>query len=397
MPPRSHKPPKARKTGSRTSKPKSPKASLAKKKKQPVKDNKKKSPKTSSPPRKAPKTKSSGLSAQSSSQLVRTGRPSTKERLALRLKESKSQSNSQKALPNNPRLEKEIKVQKKIVEIKKGWTQQGWLLGDWEKLPRISRKDKIIIGRVKNKLKFLSETDKGGFNAQEELQRVVKETKKQYEKQFLFMEGTLGEERWYFPDNTWKFLNKLTEEHRLNSLFSEFVLGTLQGKYDSFIDCTKPYLVWRQYHLGEKESSKIRLKTLSRLKRSYESLNDRISIDPILLPIFKKIWGVQFTRINRSLTDLKDSVLEEERFTKENLGLSVGLDKDLSKQKFWTPVVTKLVEVWKNCGFSNNKAFNEIAHLLSLAFPNVADPNQPTFTPRQIKLRFYHASKNPPK
>ncbi len=126
-----------------------------------------------------------------------------------------------------------------------------------------------------------------------------------------------------------------------------------------------------------------RQKSIVALNKSYEGLDRRIRKDPALSDALKRTWSQEYDDIERTLRFLKGEPTQDFYLSRED-GYTVGLEKDASRQHFWTPVVVSLVNEWKEVGLTESFAFRDIAQLLSLAFDY---PDEPAL----VKRRYLHA------
>lgn len=178
----------------------------------------------------------------------------------------------------------------------------------------------------------------------------------------------------------WPFLLSLKKKG-----ISPFIVeNILKGKVAQNTDATELYAEWVRLSRNVKPLT-IRRRDLLKLKRSYSTLNWRITNDQALLPAFKSQWRLQYKIIQAAIADLELS--NHERTNSNSPQLNVGVNKNLSRQSFWTPLVRALVTYWIQVGQTQYQAFKHIAEIFSLAFPPF--PNDSDL----IKRRYYHARK----
>ena len=157
-------------------------------------------------------------------------------------------------------------------------------------------------------------------------------------------------------------------------LFKEFgkkgidhvtILQILQGKLPPHTDFTELYLWWKEGPMMATTVNTQR-RTLPKMLKSYRSLKRMIQTDPALTPSLKRHFYVEHWLIQKALRELQEDL-------KQIKGEMVGLDKALSRQRFWTPLSVALVELWKRSGHSSYRAVRDIAKLFSRAFPSFPD------------------------
>lgn len=208
-----------------------------------------------------------------------------------------------------------------------------------------------------------------------------------------FVGTIIGEPFTSLSNAAWSFLNDFANRNGLNERHVEYIAGILRGKRGPKVDFTKVYHEWATAQ--EKVlPAKNKRQAINKLRLHYENLDRQIESDPTFLPRFKKVWKAQYTVIQCALDDLKDCTITPMDILKPHAPFTVGLDKELSRQGFWTPLIIALVKIWDNIGLTHYRAYKDIAGLLSAAFPRIDEPEKPTFTHHLVKRRFLHAPKN---
>ena len=124
---------------------------------------------------------------------------------------------------------------------------------------------------------------------------------------------------------------------------------------------------------------------IHKLRSRYRRLNQILEKDSALSHAFKSTWQKEYRLIDQALRRLEEPIRKDP--LKPHGDFTVGMNVELSRQRFWTGIITRLVPLWKKAGLSKYRAFDDIARLLSLAFPPF--PGNPSL----VKRRYYHAAK----
>ena len=159
----------------------------------------------------------------------------------------------------------------------------------------------------------------------------------------------------------------------------------LEGSLPPHINVLELYDQWST-RMKAAAQHKVRKQSITRWRRSYAKLDWRIESDPALSPSFKELWKAEYTLIKRALAEREELRQAAEEDESDPL-LPVGVDKRLSRQPFWSPVVKALVKVWEHARTTRYRAFRDIATLRSKAFPEF--PHDPQL----IENRYYSPSR----
>lgn len=167
------------------------------------------------------------------------------------------------------------------------------------------------------------------------------------------------------------------------------VMKILRGQVAPNINAVGLYRRWRLLRQEHGPRWRARRKAIVGLSRFYEGLDRAIWNDPVLSQALKTRWRREYQTIKGALQSLKGEASLHDHLPPWE-GYSVGIEKDLSRHGFWTPVIVALVKELRRSGISLRQAFRDGAYLLSSAFPEYPDK------PNLVMRRYYHARRSRP-
>ena len=273
-------------------------------------------------------------------------RLTTAQRIAHRLKARHAASGPAEAPGGVPTSKPTDQVRKVVWAFIRRWQRAGWLSGPGFPAPKVESS----LGGAKRELREEAASIIGG-----------------------------GEQR--LTEHATFFLRSLEKKHGLNVIKVEHIL---RGKLPPHVDVFGLYEQWASLNRYAKSTSNTR-KAIQKLRGYYRDMNSKIQSDPVLLSDLKSKWQAQHVIIQIALDQLKQIYSEDN--LKPYGVFTVRLDKPLSKQGFWTTVVTALVECWEKVVHNRSLIFRQVAELLAFAFPGF--PNDPAL----VRRRYYHAQK----
>jgi hypothetical protein len=201
-----------------------------------------------------------------------------------------------------------------------------------------------------------------------------------------------GESEYYLPEDFWNFLEDFVNDKGFNATFMAYIEGLLRGKVAPFIDCTRIYRQYLDFH-SQLQKAKTKKKEIRKLLRSYQSLDCRIQLDPSFSSAFQSAWIIEYAATCLALEELRKRASDElEELQGKPPHCTVGFDKPFSRQGFWTPIILSLVKEGEDITLTQYQSFKFIANLLSKAFPTLGS-KKPTFDSALVKRRFYHGKK----
>jgi hypothetical protein len=183
---------------------------------------------------------------------------------------------------------------------------------------------------------------------------------------------------------------KALEVLRGKDLDAGAILRILKGKSAPNINVFAYYVRWLLFKKRFLVPWKKRQKQLTSLLRRYRALGQWIQRDPGLAESFKRAWRREFQGIEEAIKAAHDEAPLSAYFS--DAGWTVGIEIDLSRQNFWSPVVWELVKLFERSGVKRDSAFRNIAELFSALF-NPPFPEKPN--PNVIKQRFYKRLRHP--
>ena len=270
-----------------------------------------------------------------------------------------------------PRLTTAQRIAKRLQAARVARGESEAAVHDWT----LTRRQQIVQAAIKRAKQLWHRA--GWLTSEKGLPHVPEESplEKAKRKHRASMDGVITGTPFYrFNQAT----RELLEEFRKKRVDPVTIEQILRGKLAPYVDFTHLYLALPEDQRKFKKA-KTERRSLTKLRRSYQQLDRRIRIDPVLFSRFKRDWKNQYAIIQKALDDMQECMRVIEQAI-----VGVGVDKALSRQGFWTLLILALVEPWAGAGHSNYRAFIDIARLLSLAFPPF--PNNPTL----IKRRYFH-------